>query len=343
MMQKEYGVFPTPQNFNYFWNFGALAMVTLVVMILTGIFLAMNYQPNTAPGVRQRAAHHARRELRLADPLRAPERRVDVLHRHVHPYFPRRLLRVLQGAARAAVDPRRGDPAADDGHRVHGLRAALGPDVVLGRHRHHQPVLRLSAASANTSSPCCGAASASIKPTLNRFFSLHYLLPFVLVGVVFLHVAALHIVGSNNPLGIEPRRPQDTLPFHPYYTAKDSVGVCVFLIVLGTFVFFAPNFLGDPNNFIEANPLQTPADIVPEVVLPAVLRHPALGAEQAAGRLHDVRLAAGAAGAAVARHVPGAQRAVPADLSVADLALGRVVHRPRHLRRAQAGGRSGSS
>jgi ubiquinol-cytochrome c reductase cytochrome b subunit len=101
-------------------------------------------------------------------------------------------------------------------------------------------------------------------PTLNRFFSLHYLLPFVLVGVIFLHVAALHIVGSNNPLGIDVKTPQDTVPFHPYYTAKDSVGICVFLIVYAAFVFFMPNVLGDPNNFIPANPLQTPADIVPE-------------------------------------------------------------------------------
>jgi ubiquinol-cytochrome c reductase cytochrome b subunit len=101
-------------------------------------------------------------------------------------------------------------------------------------------------------------------PTLNRFFALHYLLPFVLVGVIFLHVAALHITGSNNPLGIDVKSPQDTLPFHPYYTIKDSVGICVFLIVFAALVFFAPNYLGDPNNFIPANPLQTPADIVPE-------------------------------------------------------------------------------
>jgi ubiquinol-cytochrome c reductase cytochrome b subunit len=101
-------------------------------------------------------------------------------------------------------------------------------------------------------------------PTLNRFFALHYLLPFVLVGVIFLHVAALHITGSNNPLGIDVKSPQDTLPFHPYYTIKDSVGICVFLIVYAAFVFFAPNRLGDANNFIPANPLQTPADIVPE-------------------------------------------------------------------------------
>ena len=101
-------------------------------------------------------------------------------------------------------------------------------------------------------------------PTLNRFFSLHYLLPFVLTGVIFLHVAALHITGSNNPSGIEPKGPQDTVPFHPYYTMKDSVGVCVYLLVFALLVFFAPNLLGDANNWIPANPLQTPAEIVPE-------------------------------------------------------------------------------
>ena len=100
--------------------------------------------------------------------------------------------------------------------------------------------------------------------TLNRFFSLHYLMPFMITGVVFLHVAAIHIAGSNNPLGIDVKSPQDTLPFHPYYTAKDSIGVCVFLLVFAGLVFFAPNFLNHPDNFIPANPLATPAHIVPE-------------------------------------------------------------------------------
>jgi ubiquinol-cytochrome c reductase cytochrome b subunit len=101
-------------------------------------------------------------------------------------------------------------------------------------------------------------------PTLSRFFSLHYLMPFVIVGVVFLHVAALHITGSNNPLGIDPKGPQDTLPFHPYYTVKDSVGLVVYLIVFASLVFFAPNYLGHPDNYVPANPLVTPAHIVPE-------------------------------------------------------------------------------
>src|SRR5688500_2625879 len=87
-------------------------------------------------------------------------------------------------------------------------------------------------------------------PTLNRFFSLHYLLPFVIVGVVFLHVAALHVTGSNNPLGIDPKGPQDTVPFHPYYTAKDSVGLVAYLAVFAILVFFFPNTLGHPDNYI---------------------------------------------------------------------------------------------
>ncbi len=101
-------------------------------------------------------------------------------------------------------------------------------------------------------------------PTLNRFFALHYLLPFMIFGVVFLHIVALHITGSNNPLGIDVKSPQDTLPFHPYYTAKDSIGICVFLLVFALLVFFAPNILGDPDNYIPANPLVTPAHIAPE-------------------------------------------------------------------------------
>ncbi|MBM3522959.1 MAG: cytochrome b, partial [Alphaproteobacteria bacterium] len=101
-------------------------------------------------------------------------------------------------------------------------------------------------------------------PTLNRFYALHYLLPFVIAGVVVLHIWALHIHGSNNPLGIDARGPQDKIPFHPYYTIKDLFGIAVFLIVFSFFVFFAPNFFGEPDNYIPANPMVTPPHIVPE-------------------------------------------------------------------------------
>jgi ubiquinol-cytochrome c reductase cytochrome b subunit len=99
---------------------------------------------------------------------------------------------------------------------------------------------------------------------LNRFFSLHYLLPFVIAGVIILHIWALHIPGSSNPTGVEVKGPQDTVPFHPYYTAKDGVGVAVFFIIFAFLLFFAPNFLAHADNYIPANPLSTPANIVPE-------------------------------------------------------------------------------
>jgi ubiquinol-cytochrome c reductase cytochrome b subunit len=101
-------------------------------------------------------------------------------------------------------------------------------------------------------------------PTLNRFFALHYLLPFLIVGVSMLHLIALHQFGSNNPLGIDRKGPEDSIPFHPYYTIKDTFGLSVFLLVYCGFIFFAPNFFGEPDNYVPANPLVTPPHIVPE-------------------------------------------------------------------------------
>jgi ubiquinol-cytochrome c reductase cytochrome b/c1 subunit len=101
-------------------------------------------------------------------------------------------------------------------------------------------------------------------PTLNRFYSLHYLLPFVITGVVVLHVWALHVVGQNNPAGIEPRRDSDTVAFTPYATIKDGFFLTVFLILFAWFVFYVPNYLGHPDNYIPANPAVTPTHIVPE-------------------------------------------------------------------------------
>jgi ubiquinol-cytochrome c reductase cytochrome b subunit len=112
-------------------------------------------------------------------------------------------------------------------------------------------------------------------PTLHRFYALHYLLPFIIVAVVGLHLIALHRFGSNNPLGIDAKRPQDTIPFHPYYTIKDLFGLAVFLLIYAYFVFYAPNSLLAADNYIPANPMQTPNHIVPEwYLLPyyAILR-----------------------------------------------------------------------
>ena len=105
---------------------------------------------------------------------------------------------------------------------------------------------------------------AVAQPTLNRFYSLHYLLPFVIFAVVFIHLWALHVHKSNNPLGIDIKGPQDTIPFHPYYTVKDLYGMGIFGIIFAWLLFFAPNLLGEPDNYIPANPLVTPTHIVPE-------------------------------------------------------------------------------
>jgi ubiquinol-cytochrome c reductase cytochrome b/c1 subunit len=263
MMQKEYGVFPTPKNFNYFWNFGALAMVTLVIMIMTGIFLAMYYQPNAALAFD--SVQHIMRDVNYGWLIRYVHQNgasmffiVTYIHILRGMYYgsyktPRELLWIL-GVIILLIMM---------------ATAFMGYVLPWGQMSYWGATVITNLFSAF---PFVGPKIVTLlwggfsvdQPTLNRFFSLHYLLPFVLVGVVFLHIAALHIVGSNNPLGIDVKTPQDTLPFHPYYTIKDSVGMCVFLIVFAVLVFFAPNFLGDPNNFIPANPLQTPADIVPE-------------------------------------------------------------------------------
>ena len=98
--------------------------------------------------------------------------------------------------------------------------------------------------------------------TLNRFFSLHYLLPFLLVALIVIHLIALHHHGSNNPLGLSSN--SDKLPMHPFYTLKDCVTIVAFFLVITILVAFEPNILGHPDNYIPANPMSTPASIVPE-------------------------------------------------------------------------------
>jgi ubiquinol-cytochrome c reductase cytochrome b subunit len=274
MLQKEYGVFPTPKNFNYFWNFGALAMVTLMIMIATGIFLAMNYTAHTSM-----AFDSVQRIMRdvnygwLIRYVHANGASMFFLVTYIHIFrglyygsykAPRELLWIL-GVVILLIMM---------GTAFFGYVLPWGQMSYWGA----TVITNLFSAIPIVGEPIVtwlwGGFSVA-NPTLNRFFSLHYLLPFVLIGIVFLHVAALHITGSNNPLGIDVKGPQDTLPFHPYYTVKDSVGLCLFLAVFAFFVFFAPNFFGAADNEIPANPLVTPAEIVPEwYLLPfyAILR-----------------------------------------------------------------------
>ncbi len=274
MMQKEYGVFPTPKNFNYFWNFGALAMISLVIMIVTGVVLAMNYTAHTSM-----AFDSVQRIMRDVN--------YGWLIRYVHAngasmFFLVTYIHIFRGLYYGSYKAPR-ELLWIIGVVILLIMMAtsfLGYVLPWGQMSYWGAtvITNLFSAIPLVGEPVVtwlwGGFSVA-NPTLNRFFSLHYLLPFVLVGIVFLHVAALHVTGSNNPLGIDVKGPQDTLPFHPYYTIKDSVGVCVFLLIFAYVVFFAPNFFGAADNEIPANPLVTPAEIVPEwYLLPfyAILR-----------------------------------------------------------------------
>ncbi|MGI4941134.1 MAG: cytochrome b [Janthinobacterium lividum] len=263
MMQKEYGSFPTPKNFNYFWNFGALAMISLAIMVATGVFLSMNYAANTSLAFD--SVERIMRDVNYGWLLRYVHANgasmffiVVYIHIFRALYYgsykaPRELIFMLGVVILLLMMA-----TAFMGYVLPwGQMSYWGATVITGLFSAI-PYIGDSIQTWLLGGPNVDNA------TLNRFFSLHYLMPFMITGVVFLHVAAIHIAGSNNPLGIDVKSPQDTLPFHPYYTAKDSIGVCVFLLVFAGLVFFAPNFLNHPDNFIPANPLATPAHIVPE-------------------------------------------------------------------------------
>ncbi len=262
-MQKEYRAFPTPKNFNYFWNFGALATVNLAIMIASGVFLAMNYDPST--GGAFSSVHRIMRDVNWGWLIRylhmnAASLFFVIVYVHIFRglYYgsykkPRELIWMIGVVILLLMMA-----TAFMGYVLPWGQMSFWGATVITNLFSAIPVVGHGVVT------WLWGGFAVANPTLNRFYALHYLLPFVIVGMVVLHVMALHTVGSNNPLGIDVQGPQDTVPFHPYYTVKDSVGVCVYLIVLAILIFFLPHLLADPNNDIQADPLQTPSDIVPE-------------------------------------------------------------------------------
>ena len=262
-IEKEYHTFPTPRNFNYFWNFGAIATVMLVLMIATGMVLATNYTPHV---------------LMAFDSVERIDRDVPQgwlirdLHMNGASFFfiavyihifrgmyygsykaPRELLWILGVIIFLLMMA-----TAFMGYVLPWGQMSFWGATVITNLFSAIPVVGDSIIT------WLWGGFAIDNPTLNRFYALHYLLPFIIVAVVALHVIALHVHGSNNPLGIDPKGPQDTVPFHPYYTMKDGFGVVVFLIIYAGFTFFAPDYMGHPDNYIPANPLVTPEHIVPE-------------------------------------------------------------------------------
>ena len=262
-MDHEYNQFPMPKNLNYWWNFGALATVVLVAMIVTGIVLAMHYTPHTSMAFD--SVEHIMRDVNYGWLLRyihanGASMFFIVVYIHIFRglYYgsykaPRELLWMIGVVILLLMMA-----TAFMGYVLPWGQMSFWGAKVITNLFSAIPLVGESVVE------WLWGGYTVDNPTLNRFFSLHYLLPFVIVGVVVLHIAALHVTGSNNPDGIDMKGPQDSVPFNPYFTAKDSVGLGVFLIVWAIFVFYAPDFLGHPDNYTEANPLVTPPHIVPE-------------------------------------------------------------------------------
>ena len=255
--------YPTPKNLTYWWNFGSLAGIVLTIMIVTGIVLAMHYTPHV-----DYAFESVERIMRDVN--------YGWLIRYVHMnggsmFFAVVYIHIFRGLYYGSYK------APREMLWIIGIiilltmmaTAFLGYVLPWGQMSFWAATVITNMFSAF---PLIGEPIVSWlwggfsvdNPTLNRFFSLHYLLPFVIFGLVFVHLWALHVHHSNNPLGIDTKGPQDILPFHPYYTIKDLFGLGVFMLVFLGFVFFAPNFFVEPDNYIKANPLQTPTHIVPE-------------------------------------------------------------------------------
>ena len=255
--------YPTPKNLSYFWNFGSLAGITLVIMIVTGILLAMQYTASS--DLAFDSIERIMRDVNNGWLLRyihmnGASMFFIVVYIHIFRglYYgsfksPREILWILGVLILLLMMA-----TAFMGYVLPWGQMSFWGATVITNLFSAFPVIGDYIVTF-----LWGGFSVD-NPTLSRFFVLHYLMPFLIVGVVVLHIVALHQFGSNNPLGVDVKSEGDTIPFHPYYTVKDYFGLGVFLIVFFGLVFFAPNFLGHPDNYIPADPLVTPSHIVPE-------------------------------------------------------------------------------
>jgi ubiquinol-cytochrome c reductase cytochrome b subunit len=263
LMHDSFVSYPVPRNLNYAYAFGGILSIMLVIQIVTGIVLAMHYAAST-----QLAFGSVEGIMRDVNS--------GWLLRYLHSngasfFFVAVYIHIFRGMYYGSYKAPR------------ELLWILGCIIFLlmmatGFMGYVLPWGQMSFWGATvitgffTAFPVVGewiqqlllGGFAVDNPTLNRFFSLHYLLPFMIAGVVILHVWALHVAGQTNPTGIEVKSKTDTVAFTPYATVKDAFAMIVFLGVYLYFVFYIPNFLGHPDNYIEANALKTPAHIVPE-------------------------------------------------------------------------------
>jgi len=255
--------YPTPKNLNYWWNFGFLAGIVLVVMIATGIFLAMSYTPHVDHAFG--SVERIMRDVNYGWLLRylhmnGASMFFIVVYIHIFRglYYgsykaPREILWIIGVLILFAMMA-----TAFVGYVLPWGQMSFWGATVITNLFSAIPLV-----GEKIVTWLWGGFSVG-NPTLNRFFALHYLLPFIIFGLVFVHLWALHTHKSSNPLGVDIKGDEDVVPFHPYYTIKDLFGLGVFLIVYLAFVFYAPDFFGEPDNYIPANPLVTPPHIVPE-------------------------------------------------------------------------------
>ena len=256
--------FPTPKNLNYWWTFGAILVMCLGIQIVTGVILAMHYTPHVSMAFD--SVEHIRRDInggRMIQSFHAVGASMFFAAVYIHifrgMYFgsykaPREILWILGVLIFLLMMATAFMGYVLPWGQMSGWAATVITNIFAAIPVIGTPLLELLR----------GGFSVG-NPTLNRFFSLHYLLPFVIAAVVALHIWALHVPGNNNPIGVDVKDKQrDTLPFHPYYTMKDAFGMVLFLIPFAWFAFFAPDILGHPDNYIEFNSQVTPAHIVPE-------------------------------------------------------------------------------
>jgi ubiquinol-cytochrome c reductase cytochrome b subunit len=273
LLYDSFVAYPVPRNLNYSYTFGGILAFMLVVQIVTGIVLAMHY---VAGASAFESVEKIMRDVNYGWLLRyvhSTGASMFFLAVYVHIFrglyygsykAPREILWIL-------------------GVLIYLLMMAtafMGYVLPWGQMSFWGATVITNLFSAiplvgNAITTWLWGGFSVGEPTLNRFFSLHYLLPFMIAGVVILHVWALHVTGQTNPTGIEVKSKQDVVPFTPHATIKDAFALTIFLIVFAWFVFYLPNYLVHPDNSIKANPLATPAHIVPEwYLLPfyAILR-----------------------------------------------------------------------
>jgi quinol-cytochrome oxidoreductase complex cytochrome b subunit len=263
LVHSSFIAYPTPRNLNYMWTFGAILSFMLGAQILTGVVLAMHYVSDSSLAFT--SVDLIRRDVNwgwLIQKLHANGASMFFIAVYLHiargMYYgsykgPREVLWLL-GVVIFLLMMATGFM----GYVLPwGQMSGWGATVITNLFSAI-PVFGKSIVTWLWGGYAVG------NPTLNRFFSLHYLLPFMIAGVVVLHVWALHVVGQNNPAGVDIKSDKDSVPFTPYATLKDAFGIACFLVFFMYFVFYMPDYLGDPENYITFDPGKTPAHIVPE-------------------------------------------------------------------------------